>query len=76
MAKTTDVKRKERLKVNVTAAEKTELVRRAGAAGQSLSDQNRSARLSPGGSPSQSAPSQTPLPLAASTCPSQLKSPD
>ena len=41
MAKTTDVKREERLKVNVTAAEKTELVRRAGAAGQSLSDHLR-----------------------------------
>lgn len=41
MAKTTDVKREERLKINVTAAEKTELVRRAEAAGQSLSDHLR-----------------------------------
>jgi len=41
MAKTTGVRREERLKVNVTAAEKTELVRRAEAAGQSLSDHLR-----------------------------------
>ena len=45
MTKTTDVKREERLKVNVTAAEKTELVRRAEAAGQSLSDHLRHVSL-------------------------------
>jgi len=41
MAKTTGAKRHERVKVNVTAAEKTELVRRAEAAGRSLSDHLR-----------------------------------
>ena len=38
MAQTTGAKRQDRVKVNVTAVEKTELVRRAEAAGQSLSD--------------------------------------
>ncbi|EDQ03450.1 hypothetical protein DSM14862_04103 (plasmid) [Sulfitobacter indolifex] len=41
MAKTTNAKRHERVKVNVTSAEKAELVRRAEAAGQSLSDHLR-----------------------------------
>ena len=38
MAKINGAKRRERLKVNVTAAEKTEIARRAEPAGQSLSD--------------------------------------
>lgn len=41
MAKTTNAKRHERVKVNVTSAEKAELVCRAEAAGRSLSDHLR-----------------------------------
>ena len=41
MAKTTNAKRHERVKVNVTSTEKAELVRRAEAAGRSLSDHLR-----------------------------------